>query len=128
MHQVSLAIILVLAPQGEARRALYSIRGRCIYWKGNINNEHKENRWRAEVKGRGVGGRALVTINSPTLPFTSQPQQEPQPTFVGELILTIPFVVVTPSTLEDSLTPEYLSLYSEHLVNQRHFLQVIDKE
>ncbi|RDX77419.1 hypothetical protein CR513_42469, partial [Mucuna pruriens] len=41
--------------------------------------------------------------------------KEPKPIFVGELIPTIPFVVATPLVLEDSLTPKYPSLYSEHL-------------
>ncbi|RDY12875.1 hypothetical protein CR513_02272, partial [Mucuna pruriens] len=46
---------------------------------------------------------------------------EPQPTEVGD-------IVVTPSTLQDSFTPEGPSPHFEHAVDQRSFLQVIDNE
>ncbi|RDX72139.1 hypothetical protein CR513_48416, partial [Mucuna pruriens] len=36
--------------------------------------------------------------------------------------------VVTPSTLQDSFTPEYLSSHYEHVVDQRPFLEAIDNE
>ncbi|RDX77933.1 hypothetical protein CR513_41860, partial [Mucuna pruriens] len=77
--------------------------------------------------------RGQPTINSPTsinhistskstilihqqgiLPTT---EEEPQPIEVGN-------IVVTHSTLQDSFTPDYPSLHSEHAVNQRSFLQI----
>ncbi|RDX68163.1 hypothetical protein CR513_52876, partial [Mucuna pruriens] len=95
-------------------------------------------------RGRGVGRRVLATINSPTFTIhisTSEStihiiqqgalptiEEEPQPTFVNDSIPTIPSIVVTPSTLEDSLTLEYQSLHFEHPVDERPFLQAIDKE
>ncbi|RDY13672.1 hypothetical protein CR513_01372, partial [Mucuna pruriens] len=79
-------------------------------------------------KGRDVSGRSQPTINSPTsishistlestisihqqgiLPTI---EEEPQPTKVGDR-------VVTPSTLQDSFTPDYPSPHSEHAVDQR---------
>ncbi|RDY01448.1 hypothetical protein CR513_15220, partial [Mucuna pruriens] len=84
-------------------------------------------------KSRSVGGRGQPTINSPTstshistlestihiLQQDTLPtvQEESQPTFVGD-------VMVTPSTLEDSFTPEYSSLHSKHVVDQRSFFQI----
>ncbi|RDX70311.1 hypothetical protein CR513_50467, partial [Mucuna pruriens] len=85
-------------------------------------------------RGCGVGGRALATINSPTSTIyistleSTIPIEEPKLTFVGELIPTIPSVVATPLTLKGSLVPEYLSLHSEHLLDQRPLLQLINKE
>ncbi|RDX75133.1 hypothetical protein CR513_45025, partial [Mucuna pruriens] len=70
-------------------------------------------------------GRRPSNCGRGTLPMV---YEEPEPTFIGESIPIIPSIVVTPSTLEDSLTPEYPSLHSKHLVDQRSFLQVIDKE
>ncbi|RDY03002.1 hypothetical protein CR513_13464, partial [Mucuna pruriens] len=88
-------------------------------------------------EGRGVRGKGQPTINSPTstihistsesaIPIIqwgtlSMVQKEPQPTFVGD-------VVATPSAQQDSLTPEYSPLHFEHVVDQRPFLQEIDKE
>ncbi|RDX94994.1 hypothetical protein CR513_22547, partial [Mucuna pruriens] len=103
--------------------------------KGRSDGRRPSNRGR----GRGVGRRALATINSPTSiihistsrvnnSYCPKRHTSYKPTFIGELIPTIPSVMATTLALEDSLTPKYPSLHVEHPVDQRPFLQTIDKE
>ncbi|RDX70627.1 hypothetical protein CR513_50112, partial [Mucuna pruriens] len=84
-------------------------------------------------RGRGVSGRGQPTINSPTsinsistsestIPVHQQGilptlEEEPQPIEIGD-------IVITPSTLQDSCTPNYRSPHSKHVVDQRPFLQI----
>ncbi|RDX62705.1 hypothetical protein CR513_58932, partial [Mucuna pruriens] len=101
--------------------------------KGTSDGRRPPNRGR----GRGVSRRGQPTINSPTsinhistsestipihqhaiLPIV---EEEPQSIKVGD-------IVVRPSTLQDSFTPEGPSPHSEHTVDQRPFLQVIGNE
>ncbi|RDX85161.1 hypothetical protein CR513_33684, partial [Mucuna pruriens] len=88
-------------------------------------------------RGRGVSQRGQPTINSPTsinhistsestIPIHQHVilaivEKEPQSIEVGD-------IVVTPSILQDSFTLESPSPHSEHAMDQRSFLQVIDNE